>query len=199
MTHPVHLTLFVFLVLFPATVFSAHYEKEVPEESRTVTPLRVKPVAMPLDGADLTGVKEQIDAINSIVNAINSGDIMQLTSAIAATHEDADANGTSGGSESVEYVIKTGHVAHLRYTRGKKAGTSINFRNDGSISMYMHSYADTGSVITMHFSASGTPTRLRALKELKVVGWQYKWSEDGKLIEKENVTTPRPLLGPSKE
>jgi len=147
-----------------------------------------KKLVVPKGSDKLTGVKDHIEDLNDIVDAINTHNLLEISRHVAKNH------GSPGSQVAIEFEVKSGYVAHLRCNDRKKSGLSINFGKDGSVSMYSRFSAVTETGVIMHFSKEGLPTLMTSVKGFNLLGWQYRWSEKGDLIEKENVTKPRRRL-----
>lgn len=145
----------------------------------------VRQVNMP-DTPKNTELQKAIEQANSVIEAINSGNIM-------AVAKDLNSFESVGSRLDLNFVVKSGNLAHLTCSNADKKGFMVNFRSDGTISMYTRGTLEPMTGIAIWFSPLGNPTSLQSVVEGKLLGWQYGWDKQGKLVREEEVKTPRKI------
>jgi len=183
-TRPVMIIILALSIVVGVMVFSDRSATSQ-EASKPTERFIARQVQLP-DSPKNLEMRKAIEQANSVVAAINSGNIMAIA-------ENFISFKSAGSKLDINFVVKSGKLAHLTCSNAKKKGFMANFRSDGTISMYAQGTIKPLTGITIWFSPLGNPTSMQSVTNGKRLGWQYGWDKHGKLVREEEVKTPKKI------
>lgn len=153
-------------------------------------PAKVTQVKLPEKDAPADLV-DRIGHINRFLKLAHGNDVQGIAT-LASDFEVVVGRGLPPVVD-VKYTFKGHYLSHLDCTIQGGKSYFVNFREDGSVSMYFEGTTRPLTGITLWTAPTGYPSAMQTVKDGEEFGLQLEWDKSGRQTKRTDLKTPRKI------